>query len=55
MKFSTHSMTASSMLMRPVQSFFSYSPLTDPITQGRVQTQGLDPNDELGGYYVVEC
>ena len=26
-----------------------------PITQGMVETQGLKLNDELGGYYVVEC
>ena len=25
-----------------------------PVAQGRVQTQGLKLNDELGGYYGVE-
>ena len=27
----------------------------DPIAQGGVETQGLKLNDELGGYYVLEC
>ena len=27
----------------------------DPIAQGGVETQGLKLNDELGGYYGVEC
>ena len=27
----------------------------DPVAQGGVQTQGLKLNDELGGYYAVEC
>ena len=27
----------------------------DPIAQGGVQTLGLKLNDELGGYYGVEC
>ena len=27
----------------------------DPVAQGGVQTQGLKLNDELGGYYGVEC
>ena len=27
----------------------------DPIAQGRVETQGLKLNDELGGYNGVEC
>ena len=27
----------------------------DPVAQGGVQTQGLELNDELGGYYGVEC
>ena len=27
----------------------------DPIAQGEVETQGLKLNDELGGYYGVEC
>jgi hypothetical protein len=27
----------------------------DPIAQGVVETQGLKLNDELGGYYGVEC
>jgi hypothetical protein len=27
----------------------------DPFAQGGVQTQGLELNDELGGYYGVEC
>jgi hypothetical protein len=27
----------------------------DPVAQGRVQTQGPKLNDELGGYYGVEC
>ena len=26
----------------------------DPIAQGRVETQGLKLNDELGGYYDLE-
>ena len=25
------------------------------MAQGRVQTQGPELNDELGGYYGVEC
>ena len=25
----------------------------DPVAQGGAQTQGLELNDELGGYYVV--
>ena len=27
----------------------------DPVAQGRVETQGLRLDDELGGYYGVEC
>ena len=27
----------------------------DPVAQGGVETQGLKLNDELGGYYSVEC
>jgi hypothetical protein len=27
----------------------------DPIAQGGVETQGLQLDDELGGYYRVEC
>ena len=27
----------------------------DPIAQGGVETQGLKLNDELEGYYGVEC
>ena len=27
----------------------------DPVAQGRVQTQGLKLDEELGGYYGVEC
>jgi hypothetical protein len=27
----------------------------DPIAQGRVETQGLKLNDDLGGYCGVEC
>ena len=27
----------------------------DAVAQGRVQTQGLQLKDELGGYYGVEC
>jgi hypothetical protein len=27
----------------------------DPIAQGRVENQGIKLNDELGGYYGVEC
>ena len=27
----------------------------DPVAQGGVQTQGLILDDELGGYYGVEC
>ena len=27
----------------------------DPIAQGGVETQGLQVDDELGGYYGVEC
>ena len=27
----------------------------DLIAQGRVETQGLKLNDELGGYYGFEC
>ena len=27
----------------------------DPISEGGVQTQGLELNDELGGYYGIEC
>ena len=27
----------------------------NPVAQGQVQTQGLEVNDELGGYYGVEC
>jgi hypothetical protein len=26
----------------------------DPVAQGRVQAQGPELNDELGGYYGVE-
>jgi hypothetical protein len=26
-----------------------------PVAQGGVETQGLKLNDELGGYYGVEC
>jgi hypothetical protein len=29
--------------------------IQDPIAQGEVETQGLKLNDELGGYYGVEC
>ena len=27
----------------------------DPVAQGGGETQGLQLNDELGGYYGVEC
>jgi hypothetical protein len=27
----------------------------DPVAQGGVKTQGLELNDEFGGYYGVEC
>ena len=27
----------------------------DPVAQGRVETQGLELNDEFGGYYGVKC
>ena len=27
----------------------------DPVAQGRVETQSLKLNDQLGGYYGVEC
>ena len=27
----------------------------DPVAQGGVQTEGLELNDKLGGYYGVEC
>jgi hypothetical protein len=27
----------------------------DPVAHRRVQTQGLELDDELGGYYGVEC
>jgi hypothetical protein len=27
----------------------------DPIVQGRLETQGLKLNDELGGYYGIGC
>jgi hypothetical protein len=27
----------------------------DPIAQGEIETQGLQLDDELGGYYGVEC
>ena len=27
----------------------------DPVAQGGAQTQGPELNDELGGYYDVEC
>jgi hypothetical protein len=27
----------------------------DPTAQGMVETQGLKHNDELGGYYGVDC
>jgi hypothetical protein len=33
----------------------AYQDVQDPVAQGRVQTQGLKLNDELGGYYGVEC
>ena len=26
----------------------------DPVAQGRVETQGLELNDEFGGYYGVK-
>ena len=27
----------------------------DPVAQGVVETQGLELNDEFGGYYGVKC
>jgi hypothetical protein len=27
----------------------------DPVAQGGIQFQGLKLNDELGGYYGVDC
>ena len=27
----------------------------DPVSQGGVQTQGPELNDDFGGYYGVEC
>ena len=27
----------------------------DPVAQGGVETQGLELNDEFGGYYGVKC
>jgi hypothetical protein len=27
----------------------------DPVAQGGVETQGLEINDEFGGYYGVKC
>jgi hypothetical protein len=27
----------------------------DPVTWGGVQIQGPELNDELGGFYIVEC
>jgi hypothetical protein len=29
--------------------------IQDPVAQCRVQTQSLELDDELGGYYGVEC
>ena len=33
----------------------AHQEVLDPVAQGRVQTQGSELNDELGGYYGVEC
>jgi hypothetical protein len=33
----------------------AHQEVQDPIAQGVVETQGLKLNDELGGYYGVEC
>jgi hypothetical protein len=32
----------------------AHQEVQDPVAQGRVQTQGPELKDELGGYYCVE-
>jgi hypothetical protein len=36
-------------------TFTARQEVQDPVAQGGVQTQGPELNDELGGYYGVEC
>ena len=33
----------------------AHQEVQDPVAQGGAQTQRLELNDELGGYYGVEC
>ena len=33
----------------------AHQEVQDPVAQCGVQTQGLELNDDLGGYYGVEC
>ena len=34
---------------------FARQEVQDPVAQGGVETQGLELNDEFGGYYGVKC
>jgi hypothetical protein len=33
----------------------AHQEVRDPVAQGGVETQGLEFNDEFGGYYGVKC
>ena len=33
----------------------AHQKVQDPVAQGGVETQGLELNDEFGGYYGVKC
>ena len=60
---STHRCRAPVLMISEVELLFptfttwgaARQKVQDPIAQGGVETQGLKLNDELGGYYGVEC
>ena len=56
---STHPYGAPVLRMSEVEMLFPTftvrQKVQDPIAQGRVETQGLKLDDDLGGYYGVEC
>ena len=55
----THPCGAPVLRISGVEMLFStFTPrqnVQDPVAQGGVKTQGLELNDEYGGYYGVKC
>jgi hypothetical protein len=39
----------------PHQLGMAHQEVQYPVAQGGVETQGLELDDEFGGYYVVKC